>query len=501
MSPRHFSPAVIFKIILFLNACMFVFGLWHRAPDIDDAWIGEPVWWMYKVGYAKSELMHGVTSQEVRSLVHHKLFSLNGLVSVKLFGFSLYSLKAVSLVWFVVFCVVLYRYMLKKFNKDLALFVLMLFTINAFVFQYGFVFRPEIMVMTLGFISWIFLERTLKYSSKRHLAVLLSGLFAGLAASGHLNGMIFMGAGGLLLLWNKRWIGSLIFAAGSLAGFAVYFYDFTPEFGFNYWLMQINNSPALFHSKVLPKSFSFLAKLWREHLRFFHSPREIALSLMVIFVLVSGYKLLYKSLKQEMRYLMLLAILLALLAVHSTGKYLLLYMPHLLIIAGLALQQLYHFRKKNVPLIGRFSSRQAWPWGLALAIVYIGINVGWNIVTASDKWNSQINRELSLKFTGDEAAKMKVVAPMHFIFNEIKHYDRIQADLSFGDLEKTGIDISGAEFIDLLNFYEINRLYLTPEYETKFEINNLPPLGSGQEAVTRLGEFNGLSIYKYNGTK
>jgi hypothetical protein len=198
---------------------------------------------------------------------------------------------------------------------------------------------------------------------------------------------------------------------------------------------------------------------------------------------------------------MLLAILLALLAVHSTGKYLLLYMPHLLIIAGLALQQLYHFRKKNVPLIGRFSSRQAWPWGLALAIVYIGINVGWNIVTASDKWNSQINRELSLKFTGDEAAKMKVVAPMHFIFNEIKHYDRIQADLSFGDLEKTGIDISGAEFIDLLNFYEINRLYLTPEYETKFEINNLPPLGSGQEAVTRLGEFNGLSIYKYNGTK
>ncbi|HAH58588.1 MAG TPA: hypothetical protein DCL86_10610 [Bacteroidales bacterium] len=497
---NRYSPAVIFRIILLLNACLYVFGLWHRAPDIDDAWIGEPVWWMHKLGYAKSELMHGVTSQEVRSLVHHKLFSLNGLISVKLFGFSLYSLKVVSLVWLMIFCVILYRYMVKKFNRDLALFVLLLFTINAFVFQYSFVFRPEIMVMTLGFISWIFLENALN-SRKKYFILLLSGLFAGLAASGHLNGLIFIGAGGLLLLWNKRWSGIPVFAAGSLAGFAVYFYDFTPEFGFNYWMMQINNSPALFHSTVLPKSFSFLAKLWREHLRFFHSPREIALSLMVIFVLISGYKLLYKSLKQEMRYLMLLAILLALLAVHSTGKYLLLYMPHLLIVAGLALRQLYHFRKKKVLLAGRFSSRQAWPWGLALAIIYTGVNVGWNVMTATDKWNPQVNRELTLKFTGHEASGIKVVAPMQFIFNEIKYYERIQADLGFGDREKTGMDISGAEFIDLLNLYKINRLYLTPEYESKFEINTLPPLKNGQQAVTRLGEFNGLIIYKYNGIK
>lgn len=90
---------------------------------------------------------------------------------------------------------------------------------------------------------------------------------------------------------------------------------------------------------------------------------------------------------------------------------------------------------------------------------------------------------------------------MQFIFNEIKYYERIQADLGFGDREKTGMDISGAEFIDLLNLYKINRLYLTPEYESKFEINTLPPLKNGQQAVTRLGEFNGLIIYKYNGIK
>lgn len=501
MIPRRFSPTFVFTIILLLNALWFAFSLWQRAPDIDDAWIGEPVYWLNKVGYAKSELMHGVTSQEVRSLVHHKLFSLNGLVFVKIFGFSLYSLKAVSLFWLVIFCVILYRYILKKFNKNLAIFVLMLFTINAFVFQYSFVFRPEIMVMTLGFVSWISLERYFNNSGKHHFVVLMAGGFAGLAAAGHLNGLIFMGAGGILLLWNNRWKGSLMFATGSLAGFALYFYDFSSEFGFEYWMMQISNSPALFHSSVLPKSFTFLAKLWREHLRFFHSPREIVLSLMVIFVLVSGYKLLYKTLKQEMRYLMLLVILLALLAVHSTGKYLMLYMPHLLIIAGLALQQLYHFRKKSLPLIGRFTSRQAWPWGLALTIMYLGINMGWNTRTAFDKWDPQKNRELTLRFAGDEAAKMKVLAPMRFIFNEIAYYNRIQADLSFGDLEKTGIDISGPEFISLLDQYEIDRLYLTSEYEEKFEIYHLPVLANGQDAVTRLGEFDGLGIYKYNGIK
>ncbi|GAB1405556.1 MAG: glycosyltransferase family 39 protein [Lentimicrobiaceae bacterium] len=487
--------------MLIINVLWFIYSLWHRNPDIDDAWIGEMVWWMHKVGYAKSELMHGITSQEVRSLVHHKLFSLNGLASVKLFGFSLYSLKIVSLLWLVIFCLVLYRYLLKKFNQELALLVLMLFSINAFVFQFGFVFRPEIMVMTLGFISWIYLERSFEQTRKPYLFLMLSGLFAGLAASGHLNGLIFAGAGGILLLWNKRWVGSIAFGVSALVGFAVYFYDFTRDFGIDYWLMQVSSSPALFHSTVMPKSITFLAKLFREHLRLFHSPREIALSIMVILLIVGGYKVLYKTLKLQMRYLLLLAILLALIAVHTTGKYLLLYLPHMLIVSGLALQKIYTFRKKNLPLTGNINSRQAWPWSLALVIIYIVVNAGWNVKTATNKWNPNLNRELSLKFANGTIENIYVVAPMEFIFDEIKYYGRIQADLSFGDREKAGLDISGPEFIELLNLDGINRLYLTPEYEEKFEIHHLPLLPDGREAVTRLGEFNGLTIYKYNGAK
>lgn len=501
LSTSRFTSTAIIKIILILNVLMYLFGLWHRSPDIDDAWIGEPVYWMSKVGYAKSELMHGITSQEVRLLVHHKLFSLNGLVAVKLFGFSLYSLKAVSLVWLLVFCIIFYHYIRKKFGKDLALFILMLFTVNAFVFQYSFVFRPEIMVMTLGFISWIFLERHIKHIGLPKINALLAGLFAGLSASGHLNGLIFIGAGGLLLFWNRRWSGTFLFAMASLAGFALYFYDFSAEFGFKFWMMQIDNSPALFHSTVLPESLSFITKLLKEHLRFFHSPREIALSVLVIFILFSGFKLMYKVLKQEMRYLLLLAILLALLAVHTTGKYMLLYLPHLLIMAGLALQKLYLFRKKNYPVIGRLSSRQAWPWALFLGLIYLSVNIGWNVTTIIDKWDTDSNRELTFKFAPSDAAELKVVAPMYFIFNEIENYSRIQADLSFGDMEKAGLDISGPEFFDLMEDYDIDMLFLTPEYVERFGISHLPERTSDQSSITLLGESSGLTIYRFNSKK
>ena len=141
--------------ILFLLIVLFLYSLYQRIPDIDDAWIGEYAYWLAEDGYVHSELMRGVNKQEVDFVVHHKLFNLNGALFIKLFDFSLYSLKAVSLVYFIVFIIMFYFYthkwrrLLSKSDFFLALIILFSFP---WTFKYAFLYRPEIMMMTFGFI-------------------------------------------------------------------------------------------------------------------------------------------------------------------------------------------------------------------------------------------------------------------------------------------------------------------------------------------------------------
>lgn len=77
------------KLLVVVNLLLYVYSLWQRQPDVDDAWIGEHAYWLVKNGFVKSDLMYGITSQEIRQIVHHKLFTLNGALFVKTFGFSL----------------------------------------------------------------------------------------------------------------------------------------------------------------------------------------------------------------------------------------------------------------------------------------------------------------------------------------------------------------------------------------------------------------------------
>ncbi len=55
------NPVKTIKILLILIGLLFVFSLWNRMPDIDDAWIGEHAYWLSRNGYVKSDLMYGVT--------------------------------------------------------------------------------------------------------------------------------------------------------------------------------------------------------------------------------------------------------------------------------------------------------------------------------------------------------------------------------------------------------------------------------------------------------
>lgn len=465
------KPCTFVKITLLLLTLLFAFSLWQRQPDIDDAWIGEHAYWMAEKGYVKSELMHGITKQHIRHIVHHKFFTLLGASFVGIFGFSLFTLKSVSLLGLIAFLWIFYLYQKKK-SSDGALWVgLLLLASNAFIFQYAFVYRPEMVVMMLGFVSFIALERSIK-DSYSYKWLIVSGLFAGLAAATHLNGLIYVSAGGLLLLIKRKPLQAIILGLAAIPTFAIYFYDFTREFGINYWIYQVKDAPALHNSGMLPDWLWLLEKPFREQMRFFHSPKEISLTVLFLFLLIAGFKKIRLQQKDLLIYLGMLILSLSSITVHSTSKYLMLYLPVMIVFMSRTFALLVFNDHQSFSMHTIHKNSRSY-WAIGLFVIYFFVQMFWNIDISVKKFNPQNNRRFTEKYFGKQSAKLNVLAPMNFIFNEITHYNRIQGDLGFADLQKTGMPMHGRYLLHYSDSIGLDYLIVTNEYKTKFGIDTL----------------------------
>lgn len=478
----------LIKIALFIIIVLFAYSLWQRVPDIDDAWIGEHAYWLSEKGYVKSELMHGITNQQERHIVHHKLFTLNGLAFIKMFGFSLYTLKSVSLLWLVIFMGIFYRYASKKAGNNIALLGIFLLMVNSLIFQYSFVYRPEIMVMTLGFCSFICLEKYLD-QGKMYLLI-LSGLFAGLAASAHLNGLIFIGAGCFVLLSKKKAFSALLLAVFSIPGLAIYFYDFTSKYDLAYWFYQMNDSPALNKSSAIPSSLAYLLKILREHLRFFHSPKEIIFSILFIFSIIASFKKL-KSKTILLHYVFSLIILLSLISVHSTSKYLLLYIPYMILIILFSFGEMY--KSYSFSSWHDFKYNKLIVTAGILILLYLGIHTGYDIQLSTRKYDTHRNEQYTDKYFSHHTSQKAILAPMEFIFNEIPKYERIQSDLSIQEMEGTR-QIGQNTFFQIMDTLKIDDIILSEEYMKKFGLLTMNHKSLKQKGFKTIGKEEGYTF-------
>lgn len=463
---------LLLKVGIGLTLLLFAWSLWHRAPDIDDAWIGEHAYWMAEKGYVKSELMHGITDQHIRHIVHHKLFTLNGALFIKIFGFSLPVLKSVSLCWLFIFILLFVQHLKTHFDRNTLWVALFVFLINGMVFQFGYVYRPEIMAMTLGFISYLFLLRVFSAPASAYTMAILSGLFAGLAVATHLNGLIYIAAGGGLLLLHKRVSLAIVLGLASLLTTALYFYDFTSEFGIDFWRSQLMDSPALHQSKIHSNPLTFILKPLMEHRRYFHSPKEIFLSL-TLFSLLAFYFRGLQQYKKLFVYWLLLALSLAFVSVHSTSKYLLLVMPWMVLLISKL------FTAMPPPFASTPSAQPMpklkWPYYIsAIAFAgYVVFNLLWSVQIAKDKIDPQANRVFIETHIPGPVDSLNILAPMLFIFNEIEYFNRIQGDLSFADIQKSNPEFRGARLLEHAFDLDLDYLIIAGEYREKFEVYTL----------------------------
>ncbi|GAB3898452.1 hypothetical protein GCM10028803_17900 [Larkinella knui] len=277
-SKKHLSILLGFLVTLtFLT-------YYHRNPTGDDAWFAEQAYWLQKIGIIRSNFFSGLLGWDNQILVSHKLFLLVGASFIKLFG---YQLPVVQFVGFLSFCIFIGEVVFYLYRKEKAIYswyllaLLILIFSNRLLIKMSFENRPEIMLAALGFGSFLVLQNEKPSLWK----AMWAGLLAGLALLVHLNGVIYLLAGLGSLLYLRHYKPAITFAfAGGLTGL-LYFMDvFLATDGFNVWYHQFRHDPATQNAFGL---YSKLVVMLTYPRLFFYSPEEIALSLLLVFLLWS----------------------------------------------------------------------------------------------------------------------------------------------------------------------------------------------------------------------
>jgi len=457
---------------------LYLYSLWGRVPDIDDGWIGELAYWLAEDGHVRSELMRGITLQEEKFVVSNKLFVILGAFFFFFFGFSLYALKGVSLVFFIIFLFLFSKYTLKWkgiFNKQDLLFAFILLAVFPWTFKYSFLFRPEMMLMTVGFLAYIFLEKFLDEKKRRTGYLLLSGLLFGLAMSAHLNGLILASAAAILLIWNKKYLSVIWFGLAAMVGFLPYFYDMTSAADFELWRHQFFDSPSLDSLQSGPFWLKPVFNLLQEHMRYFHNLEIIVFSMFMIITILAGFKGLLKSQPTLTRFALLVALFTGLIAMHKSRQYILLNFPYMLILITLTFKKLKEGTLTDWPLNTKKRKINFQKTLLVLLLTFLVISTLFNVKLATQKFSPEQNRILAKSYGGEETETMNVIAPMTFIFNEIENFNRIQGEVCYIEFQKADPTIKGEGFLKKADEYDIDLIMISPFYQQILGISAFKP--------------------------
>jgi len=287
------------------------------------------LYWLNQEGFVKSRLFVDMGQDwEARQYHYHKLFVIAGALGISVFGFELTMFRWISMVCFIVFIGLLWLFV-KQHREGLTsrdyFIILLLLLCHSSIFQFSFTYRPEVMVMMFGFASFVLLCTAKQSTSLAN--VVFSAIFAGLAAFTHLNGLIFIAAGFVVLVLDKHFKQAITFGfVGSLTAL-LYLYDINGLAEFSLLKQQLFEDPNILEKDY--QAAGIFIKLLKEHERFFHSPQEISFSVLFFLAIYFNFKKIIEQYRRHLFYLIVLVVSLALLSHGKTEKYAIIYYPHM----------------------------------------------------------------------------------------------------------------------------------------------------------------------------
>ncbi|UYZ60027.1 glycosyltransferase family 39 protein [Hymenobacter latericus] len=389
-----------------LLLALFAATLYHRIARFDDAWCTEQSYWLLKEGIVRSELFRGYNFWHERLYVFHKAFVYIQAPVLYVLGCHIWAARTIPILFSVVGLVLLLRYFRRQPEQQWL--VALLYVGCGCLWLYGVDNRPETMTVASGLASFALLRRA-SVSAKNAAA---AGMLAGLAGLTHLNGVIYLAAGGLWLLVQRRWSHAVLFGLVGGATLGLYLADALWDNQLDRLLFQFRNDHAASSNFNWAAKLRVMSKFDRI---FFHSDGELPLTvffLVVIGVLLARPATRRAILTPSMQYLLLLVGIFWLLTKGTSTYYYLLFAPFLMLVA---VEELFSAR----PALLRWQRNAIM---VAIALYPLG-------GVARTLYLVQLNR--SEPYIMAENARLaalmpqrgaKVIAPLDFFFGQMPNY-------------------------------------------------------------------------------
>ncbi len=431
------------RVLLLLAFAGMMITLIYRRDNFDDAWFGELAYFLANEGIIRSNLFADYLGWGDRVLMTHKLWVVLTALWIKIWGFSLYTVKTVALPFVLVQVYLFYRNAPGSW-----LLTSLLYLTCGVIVRYTFVSRPEVAMATFGFLSWYGLQQFRERKRLRWL--LLASVSAGVTALFHLQGAIFMSAGALWLIWCKDYRGMLVYSAVSFLTFLVYFTDVLVYDAWEAYFFQIANDPGTGALRNLPQKFYNLTEIPKMML---HSLGEIPTTLLTLGCLVlrriSGLKC-----SDLEKYLLLLAICFIILANQVFHHYFILFIPFMLTYCVETLYRVDSLSRQPSPELW-FPKTRRWITALVILHFVSGFMYDGKLLIRNLRAEPLSARNSRLQaILGDEPKT--VIAPQSFIFDNIEqlhiigliyyfhynshHSETLTPQLFFEDAQRKGVE-------------------------------------------------------------
>lgn len=412
---KTFFSTNVIKISLGVVFVVFILSLHHRYMQQDEPWFGEQAYWLVKEGNVKLKSMPGIFDWEQNMLIYHKLFVWTGAMLIFLFGWSVYIFKAFILVLFTLGAYLLYRFVKTNYreHEGLKWLVLLLLLTTPELIHRSFMFRPEVMIMTLGFLSFHFVNRSVREGD--FLKAMIAGLFAGMAFLTHLNAVVFPVTGFLFLAYFRRWKALSLFSLVAGSTCLIYSVGLWDPGALETYRYQMQNWPthqSTFGEKIQGGIFGIIAnnllKVLNEHQRYFWDLDVSGISALFLVALISRFKYLWAQHRHLMVYTLLLMLSIALLTSSHGPRYLVYLMPYMIVLSALVINSVKEDTHAIIKALLIFC--------FTAEIVFAGL--AFTKVFSSKRDHARVHAELLAEVDQNS----RILGPWEMIYNEIDHH-------------------------------------------------------------------------------
>lgn len=341
----HRQPdLLLLKILWVLSALaglLFLYGLVFNPIHGDEPMIAEHVLRLAEDGVVRSEMSRGFLDYAHRQYLYHKLFVWTGWLVYQIAGMHYLAFRLISLACIAGLLMSLRAFQVKRLNLRPEAWFLSsgLLLVSAHFFSFGPIFRPETIVALMGFGSFYFLEKNRE--ENRLSWLFAAGALAGASSLAHLNGLSFIAAGGLWLLFQRKWTKAALFGFSSLLPLPLHLTALIPDGSWAAMRRQFRGDPNLDDS-----DFSLagkLGELLNEHMRFFWDTPAILLSaFFILTLLLFGKRLMQGKGSFLLIYFCCLYISIGLISHGKSTKYGLLYYPFIFSLVAIAIHELWN---------------------------------------------------------------------------------------------------------------------------------------------------------------